>query len=140
MELGSIKLTWTEIGTLYGKRLFLCDQIVKFMTFGKTDDYDTSYVRGWLNGDFLESFSEDEKEILDSFSLTDRGDKFFLLSREEHKRFVSNIRDANAPWWLRTQGHYANYVYYVTTDTDGVVYRTHRLNPSVGVRPACLMD
>ena len=146
MELGNIKLTWTEIGTLYSKRLFLCDQIVKFMTFGKTDNYDQSYVRKWLNSDFLDLISEKEKAKIEPFPLTEKydyvciaGDKFFLLSKEEYKDFKSNIRDAGAPWWLRTQGHYVNYVSYVEV-SGGYVDRTHRLNPNVGVRPAFLMD
>ena len=55
MELGNIKLTWTEIGTRHGKRLFLCDQIVKIQPFGETNDYETSDVRRWLNSEFVEN-------------------------------------------------------------------------------------
>ena len=136
MELGNVKLTWTEIGTLYGKRLFLCDQIVKSMPFGETSNYETSDVRRWLNGEFLESFSDEEKSKLEPLSVNDRGDKISLLSKEEYTRFCGNIRNIEDDWWLRSA--------FYDNDTVYIIYSNElNFNSSgirSGVRPACLMN
>lgn len=140
MELGNIKLTWTEIGTLVGKRRFLCDQIVKFMRFGETNDYETSDVRKWLNGEFLNSFSEEEKSKLVSIPLTGRSDKFFLLDETSYTECEKKIVDIGSIWWLQSPTYYKFVNAASIVNYDGGIIRIYATEDNVGVRPACLMD
>jgi len=137
VELGGY--TWTKVGTVDGKDLYLCDDIVKTMHFNKDENnnWKDSDIRKWLNGPFYNSLSKADK---DKIVRNADGDNLFCLSTEEAESIPKSILSLNRFWWLRSPGYYANYAASVspngTVDKDG--YSVHYFN--YGVRPAFLMS
>ena len=104
----------------------------------ESNDWESSEICGWLNGEFYEdSFNDDEKGVIAS---SDPG-KVFLLSRDEAEGYFdfdmvrrkcepTEYAKANGAavsngccylWWLRSPHPQSSiYVYYV--GDDGVIY------------------
>jgi hypothetical protein len=84
-------------------------------------------LRKYLNGDFLQKFSEDEKsQIAETLNTNpdepmfktkggaDTTDKVFLLSFDEAGKYLdAKGREASISWWLRSPG-------YKSTEASGV--------------------
>jgi hypothetical protein len=138
VELGGY--TWTKVGTVDGKDLYLCDEMVESnMPFSKYKDNDwkASDIRKWLNGTFYNSLSKEDKSKIVRNS---DGDNLFLLSIEEAESIPKSIRQIQHSWWLRSPGRKADNAaevnFYGTVDSYGyVVYGDY-----LGVRPAFLMS
>ena len=89
-------------------------------------------LRQWLNGEFYQSFTPEERErILDTnhenldnvYYGTDGGvdttDKIFLLSAEEAEKYMTRSeRTAKSWWWLRSPGDYQYDAAGVNSDGD----------------------
>lgn len=92
----------------------------------KKGGWDYSYGRTKLNGEFLEKFTEEEKNfIIPNEKIF--GDKFFLLSKEEIDKYLDyNQRNTASQWWMRDSRLSAysedkeRYVYYWDSYYDGV--------------------
>ena len=80
------------------------------------EDYSwaNSDIRKWLNDDFLKGFAPSDKEKI----LSVNGDKVFLLTRDEAKRYFrtdserkcsERYKSTSVAWWLRTPGDGAAY-------------------------------
>jgi hypothetical protein len=128
--------------------------------YENSDDFlgwDNSYLRRYLNGEFLDEAFTDEKDrrivetnLLTSTTKEDSGltiDRVFLLSIEDAKRYfadnaarIANYHERPSEWWLRSSGYMiapsASYV-----KTDGSVDQTGRVVLDViGVRPALWLN
>jgi len=129
--------SWTKIGELNGYSLYLCDDIVKEMYFtdlsSETDEWKNSGIRKWLNSDFYRTLTPEERSSIISYN----GDRLFLLSEDEYKKFEGNIPRVDGWWWLRSPG--------TDSYSTASVYR-HEVKDStsdldeIGVRPAVLLD
>ena len=130
--------TWTCIGELQGHDLYLCDDVVRRMAFndiGSDNSWSNSDIRRWLNNDFYNKLSDDEKEII--VKNMELNDNIFLLSKEEYKKFINNIPFLiRFWWWLRSQGKYAGSVDIVE---NGYVSYDYVHMMCIGVRPALLV-
>ena len=130
--------TWTRIGALQGHDLYLCDDVVREMAFnsnGRDNRWENSDVRRWLNNNFYNKLSDDEKEII--VKNRELNDNIFLLSEEKYKKFRNNIPLLRVRWWLRTPGDYDYYaagVYF-----DGGIFCSNVSYSEIGVRPALLV-
>ena len=111
--------------------------------------WETSDMRAWLNGAYLDSFSaEDRARILptriaktrNARSNTSDGpsteDHIFLLSLEEVEAYFGDGSEAAEPWWTRTPG-IDQRLRAVVGETGTVnTYGWRCNNPLGGVRPA----
>ena len=99
-----------------------------------SNDWKSSEICGWLNGEFYEgSFNDDEKGVIAS---SDPG-KVFFLSKDEAEGYFSSDEDRKCVpteyvkandaffseggclWWLRSpRPNGSGYVYYVNCDGD----------------------
>ncbi len=106
-----------------------------------TSKWEDSTVRVWLNEEFYNTFTEEEKELIvkthnvtaDSTEYgTDGGndtdDYIYLLSVEEANALDNSVRKCGSWyeldyqwWWLRSPGVNADYVTYVGKHEDGVI-------------------
>ena len=115
-----------------------------------SNDWESSEICGWLNGEFYNSsFNDDEKGIIAS---SDPG-KVFLLSKEEAEGYFSSDEDRRcAPteyarangaweedgccWWLRSPDPYfSDIVSYVSND-GGIDYFSNVIDSDGYARPA----
>jgi len=138
VELGGY--TWTKVGTVGGKDLYLCDEMVESnMPFSKYKDnnWKASDIRKWLNGPFYNSLSKEDKSKI---AKNVDGDNLFCLSTEEAKSIPKSILSLNRSWWLRSPGRNIDDVALV--DPNGTVdkYGLSVIYFSYGVRPAFLMN
>jgi len=131
--------TWSKIGELEGKPLYLCDKVVTELSFSKTrsNDYSTSDVRKYLTN-FYNGLSEEEKSKIAKNQ--DLGDYLFLLSDEEYNKFRNNIKNIRDWWWLRSPGDHSDLAANGLTDGSVSLSGRHVYYGFRGVRPAFLMN
>jgi hypothetical protein len=133
--------TWTRVGTVDGKDLYLCDDIVKTMHFNKDENnnWKDSDIRKWLNGPFYNSLSKADK---DKIVRNADGDNLFCLSTEEAKSIPKSILSLNRfwYWWLRSPGSNSDGAAYVGPDGSVFYNGNYVSDVSLGVRPAFLMS
>jgi len=139
--------TWIVLDTKEDKMLLITEDVVDFRVYGieyYEDGYiylvswDRSDVRNYLNGTFLNEFSDSEKDkvrIFETDLVTDNEgkivsttDKFFLLSKTEALKY--NPPKLSVDWWLRN-GAYT--VAYITKDG---LCDFARCDTVKGIRPA----
>ena len=148
--------------------LLLSKEIVDTMGFAdcpifgsgyKSSWYD-SYIRKWLNEDFInEAFSPEERSIISTTQISPekRGqkktlDRLFLLSESEYLKYFPNkdgyvsycyvddfsgvVNISKEPWfwWLRSNGEYDSEIRVV--DKNGMVDSFDSNSDETGVRPA----
>ena len=86
-------------------------------------------LRPWLNGTFLEDFTEEEKARILLTDVKNEGsnpygidggadtqDYVYLLSAEEAQKYAEEIASINLNWLLRTPGNAKDTVAYVSSD------------------------
>ena len=108
---------WQVIGVRDGRMLLLAQTAVDCRPFdAKTDEWQDSDMRAYLNGPFFnEGFSDFERALIDRSELLTDGSKsedhVFLLSLEELTEFLPVEADRDlyssssmiGPWWLRSK-------------------------------------
>ena len=138
--------------TLTGVTL-LCKGMVDQKAYNEIATYITweeCTLRKWLNEDFYNSFTDDEKMLIAMTKCENKGnskygtkdgndteDYVFLLSVDEDEALDESIRSLGewSWWWLRSQSWLDNDVYWAMTDDCGSLLEEHvdSVNP---VRPA----
>ncbi len=166
---GEEKIEWIVLETEGNKLLVISKYVLerqaftdKELSFYANCTWEESYIREWLNNDFINSiFTQDEKAKISIPALSDVNtgnslhDKLFLLSVDEaEKHFASYAERActpsayvsgngiytgsggNCTWWLRSQGSSISR-YAATVNINGAVdefgVESHGY---CGVRPA----
>lgn len=106
---------------------------LKLVSYHNTDEavtWETSDVRAWLNGEFLENgFSDEERErilltdVVNNDNETygtdggnDTQDYVYLLSVEEYNQYYEYTKSMPQNWYLRTPGHEADTAVFITSD------------------------
>ena len=93
---------WRILKRKDGKALIITEKVIDKRRFdGESNDWKTSEIKQWLNGEFLEMFSLDERK---------RIDKVFLLSVKQAEKYFKDDADRVAVeedgnrvwWWLRS--------------------------------------
>ncbi len=105
-------------------------------------------LRSWMNNDFYNEFSDEEKAMIEkthnsnpdnSEYNTDGGsdtdDYIYLLSLDEAENVSEDIRAEGSWWWLRSPGIYSDYA-AVVSDGGDVYTRGYSVDIEAGVRPA----
>jgi hypothetical protein len=129
--------TWTRVGELNGHSLYLCYGTVRNMAFNDSSEsnkWSDSSIRRWLNSNFYNTLLPEEKSQIVPFN----GDRLFLLSKEEYKKFEMNIPIIDKSWWLRSPGSVPNSAYYINYDGNVRLFDVD--SGRVSVRPAVLLD
>ena len=116
--------------------------------------WETCTLRTYLNGEFYNSFSaEDKAKIalthntnLDNPEYgTDGGndteDYIYLLSIAEANALSDTIRsNSSGSWWLRSPGDYSYYAAFVDGEDGDVDLNGHDGDDEYGVRPALNLE
>ena len=143
ITLGSID--WLVLAEVDGRQLVIAKDVVSVGAFhdaGGQVTWENSSIRAFLNGEFLDMFSDEEKaRIADTTcankanatyaagSGADTVDKVFLLSEEEANGYFASDEDRIAidpatgnttTWWLRTSGK--DPAFAATVLTNGSIY------------------
>ena len=118
-EVGDIvkfgKYDWYVINKTDSEVTLLCKEKVNNKMFNdnySADGWKGCTLRDWLNTEFLNEFSNDEKnDIADTTCITDKNglnvettDKVFLLDIVEADKLNADIRSSGFAWWLRSSG------------------------------------
>lgn len=112
--------------------------------------WENSSLRTWLNDEFYNEFSDEEKALIATSVLynmaenrheisggNDTEDNVFVLSAQEARNYFSedNSRKAESWWWLRSPGYCANYAARVYAE-GSISENGCLVNIDLGVRPA----
>ena len=153
---------WRVLDVMGGQALLLAEEIIGQRQFHHGTEeatWESSSIRQWLNGEFLDGFGQQERDRIAATMLsnrhgahdwpgwhasdadpTDTQDMVFLLSIGEATHYMSTpgavLSGNQAPefWWLRTPGR--NRGAFVVAFTGGAdLGGVAALRPS-GVRPA----
>ncbi|MBR1454086.1 MAG: hypothetical protein IJ593_05535, partial [Lachnospiraceae bacterium] len=155
-------IKWVVLNDDNNQKYLLSEKILTHRPIAPADDFATSPLKDWLNGDFYnKAFEAFEKSAIIDTHITDAGDttcKIYLLSRDEHDNYnvrsynvnskapkttysgdASSLISSTNPYWLRYIASYGikPYIYGdggfdTTTDWSGTV--------SYGVRPTMNVD
>lgn len=147
-----IVLDHKEEGTLV-----LAEDVLEEREFDKnnSNNWKTSSIREYLNGEFLEvmitngasdgDIKEMTVDLTSDDGMKDYGEdscKIALLTADQYRKFRSYIKNASDWWWLATPyscnasySHRARSVY-----SDGSLTNDNAYYGLIGVRPACLLS
>ena len=148
-------MDWRVLDKQDGKVLLLKDNSLGSTPFdetGKNVTWESSSVRKWLNGDFLNDnfFKAEQNAILDTTVKNtanpvyntpagkDTTDKLFLLSYDEVAQYKKGIHKTKSCWWLRTPGAAANSMSFVYKDKTVMEYGYEVTNTKITVKPATI--
>lgn len=136
-------IAWKILKTESDKMLLVTEKPIAQKPFHdeiKKVTWETSYIRTWLNNEFIESFSAEQQNQILSTDTGDTSDKVFLFSVDEMVDLVKKEKitfKTSDEWWTRTASEdgimYATYKGWVKADGDQVVR-------DKGVRPAIWID
>ena len=146
-------MDWRVLDKQDSKVLLLKDNSLGSTPFdetGKNVTWESSSVRKWLNGDFLNDnfFKAEQNAILDTTVKNtanpvyntpagkDTTDKLFLLSCDEVAQYKKGIHKTKSCWWLRTPGAAANSMSFVYKDKTVMEYGYEVTNTKITVKPA----
>lgn len=129
-------IAWKLLKTKKSRMLLITETPVEVLAFNdelKNITYETSSIRTWLNDDFLEEFSEEQKSrILKSED--GLNDNIFILSEEEYQGYAETISfNTISDWWLRTKTDAG--MMYVYGESSEVNTYGESVVRAMGVRP-----
>lgn len=152
--------TWRVLDAEGGQAFIVTENLPEVRRFDEsTNEWASSEIRQYLNGDFLKGFSPEEQELIYEVSLPDVGttDKVFLLSVDEVQSYFYGPEDCRAEftgtdrhtemgidierwWWLRTPGE--NDVGVAVACSDGILYPQENdvFFVYYGMRPAMVVQ
>ena len=127
---------WYVISRTDNDIQLLCIESVtkkEFDESGYTNIWGNCTLRKWLNDDFYNSFTDEEKSMI--AETKDTLDKIYLLSYDEAEKLSKDIRKCDSWWWLRSPYPYNCYIVWCVCGDGGFDYSSYA-NNTCGVRPA----
>ena len=130
---------WTVIEIESQRTLLLCNEnvmtsIFKSAVLFSPVNWRNSTIRKWLNDEFVNTFSNDDKEKIIITEHENVNDKIFLLDKSEFIRTRKNIFNINEEWWLRPSG--TGYIEYYSVDKSLNIKTSCEKSNEKAVRPA----
>ena len=130
---------WTVIEIESQRILLLCNEnimtsIFKSNVLFSPVNWRNSTIRKWLNSEFLNTFSNADKEKIIITEHENVNDKVFLLDKSEFIRTKRNIFNINKEWWLRPSG--TGYIEYYSVDKSLNLKINCEKTDEKAVRPA----
>ena len=146
---------WVVLDVQVGKALIITRDIVEQRAFndnlnenGRYDHWETCSLRKYLNTDFYNSFTTDERaQILDAQISDNTIDKIFLLSKDEVEKYlpvgnddaVAYFHGDAENWWMRESSFTSDDRLFGCVDSGGYINTITQDSLSTridGVRPA----
>ena len=140
IEFGNYK--WKVLAQNENKVLIITTKSVGKKEYNTQDisvTWENCTLRDWLNNEFYNEFSKDEKLAIET-TYTEATDKIFLLGLDEaNKYFASNGERimTGGDWWLRSLGQSENYAACVRSSGaiiesgDVVNYKYNNVRPAL---------
>ena len=129
-------LAWKILRTEKSRMLLITQNPVEVLAFNnelKNVTYETSTIRKWLNEDFLEEFSEDQRSRIVK-SGEGLNDDIFLLTEDQYNEYSENLSlKTDQDWWLRTKTDAG--MMYVYGENSEVNTYGESVVRNMGVRP-----
>ncbi|MBP1926919.1 hypothetical protein J2Z76_002791 [Sedimentibacter acidaminivorans] len=131
-------IKWRILDKSSSELLLLADDSVDWRAFdNNSNDYENSDVYNWLNGEFQDSFTTEEKA---NFRYP-AGEKAFLLSTDEANNPTyfpggKADREGRGRWWLRSPGYGSSSAVLLVDGNGDVDSRGRSVTFSYGIRPA----
>jgi hypothetical protein len=137
--------SWRVLDVEDGKTLVISEDVLEKRRFDAgSNEWSSSEIRSYLNGEFMNRFSAEERaKIVDT-----NGDHVFLLSVDEvnsyftddNSRIAFDNNEVALWWWLRSPGTFSFFAAYV--NRDGSVYvNGYDVDDFIGgVRPALWLN
>lgn len=130
-------IPWKILHTDKEKMLLITEYPVEVLAYHnelKNITWETSSIRQWLNDDFLNEFSDEQKNRLLVSVAKDINDNVFLLSQEEFEQYSSAATTGNvSDWWLRTKTDAG--MMFVNGETGEINTYGNGVVHALGVRP-----
>lgn len=149
---------WIVLATEVDRVLLIASDVLEKRAYHHKYEvvtWETCSLRAFLNGEFYDRFSEEEKQRIcettianrdnpeyKTFGGDDTTDYFFLLSLDEVKLYFRGDSERTATykgsprwWWLRTPG-IKNHAVFVSRDGSANINGYRIDDPYSGVRPA----
>ena len=148
-------LDWKIIDITEKGHSCLCEILEEEMKFdGSSNDWRSSGLMEYLNGDFLKKISDEvgeenivkfERDLLSLDGQTEYEkceDSVSLLTVDEYRKYRSLIPNEGKWWWLITPWSTPcnNYEYPVTVVASSGLIRRGIYNCNCGVRPFCIFS
>jgi tetratricopeptide (TPR) repeat protein len=139
---------WRVLAVYQGNALLITENVIKNRRFDKrSNSWEQSEIRNYLNGKFLEEFSANERQCIAMQNPRwPTNDQVHLLSIDEAQRFFSNDKDrivcfdgCTGMWWLRSPGGYQSFSALVNYDGSVIDYGCN-VGIDGGVRPALWLN
>ena len=161
------EIVWHQVAK-DGNKVLIVGKRIEVMPYSNKNHatWETSDIRKWLNGDFLNnSFTNSQKKIIKTTNIKaedneqygtkggkDTNDKIFILSQGEYNKYIKGknweynniLLFGQEKFWLRTPGRNDGYVMCVYT-TSGFNKESYFEEESInwdkmGVCPACWVE
>ena len=133
-------IDWRVLALESGKALLISESILEERMFGLGGNFAESELRHYLNGEFYNRFSADDRAKV----CHSNGDSVFLLSVDEVRKYFNDDADRVATyngkassWWLRTPCSHSCRVRLVNDDGS---FSSFYSNCEDGVRPALWLN
>ena len=143
---------WIVLNKKGEKVLLLAKSAVTLMSFNYKEasvTWETCSLRTWLNGSFLEQFSEEDRnQMIVASEINDEpvtSDKVFLLSKNEFQAYLEGSSkrfcyyEGTPRWWWLRFSDKASYVAPCITNEGGLGGLGYHITDT-GVRPAIWVD
>ena len=145
-------IRWYVIAKSETGYTLLCEKPVIKMAFNEagyhtTGTWEDSTVRTWLNEKFYNTFTEEEKTLIEKTHNinpdnseygtpggNDTDDKVYLFSYSESNSVSDDIRGCGLDWWLRSPGEKQNQAVFILGKAANLMGTD--VDQSRGVRPA----
>ena len=140
---------WRVLAVQDDHALIITNEIIMRRAFDTISNiWEESEIRAYLNNDFYESFSEENRMRIRETSIQteDRAhtsDKIFLLSTSEARTYfkddndrIASFNGQNDWWWLRSPGNYEDSVSSISHIGYIYLYGYYIFHTDGGVRPA----
>lgn len=135
-------IPWKILETHKDKMLLMTDYPIESLAFHdelKNITWETSYIREWLNSDFISDFSDKQKSRIIKNTENKLNDKIFILTQEEYNKYVENISFiTDSDWWLRDKT--SSGMMYVYGDSGEVNTTGESVIRAMGVRPCVWVE
>ena len=137
---------WDIIARVEDGYLVMSHEIMHHVSFGDTNRWKDCFIRNYLHDVWLRPIREslelkniDSGEIL-NYRTESTNDRIFILSKEEHTEWKTNVPLKSTPYWLRSSyGHlHTPYVWIVSPDGHHIGEAVH--SAAIGVVPVMYLS
>ena len=136
-------ILWQMLRTEPDRMLLITKEPITLSAFNdemKNITWENSSIRSWLNGYFLNEFSQEQLSRIIKISDDDLDDDgIFILSKDEYEKYIDDMSVSDTlDWWLRTKTPAG--MMYVKSGTGEIDTYGEGVVRAKGVRPCVWID